>query len=220
MRRPSPGTVIALVALFVALGGPAQAARLISGKEVKPSTLTGKHIKNRSLGTDDLSARANRSLRATAARSIRSGHLATGAVTTTKLAAGAVGTAGVADASLLSADLAAGSVGSEEVSDGQLGGRDVGSFAGVLALDFGAIDRGQCSWVDATVAALAATTPPRSIVDDAVVVTPPAQFPDDQLVLSAAPVAPAKLRVRVCNLNGVEDLDLPLMNFRYISFDF
>jgi hypothetical protein len=44
MRRPSPALVVALVALFVALGGPAQAARLITGKQIKNHSITSKDL--------------------------------------------------------------------------------------------------------------------------------------------------------------------------------
>ena len=60
MRRPSPALIVALVALFVALGGPAQAARLI----------TGKQIKNHSITTKDLARSTIHSLRSTPAGSI------------------------------------------------------------------------------------------------------------------------------------------------------
>ena len=62
MRRPSPALVVALVALFVALGGPAQASRLI----------TGRQIKNHSVTTLDLTRATVRKLRATPANSITS----------------------------------------------------------------------------------------------------------------------------------------------------
>jgi hypothetical protein len=62
MRRPSPALVVALAALFVALGGPAQAARLI----------TGKQIKNHSVTTLDLTRATVRKLRTTPADSITS----------------------------------------------------------------------------------------------------------------------------------------------------
>jgi hypothetical protein len=63
-RRPAPATVIALVALFVALGGTSYAALVITGKnikngsitgkDIKNSTLTGKKVKNRSLTGSDI----------------------------------------------------------------------------------------------------------------------------------------------------------------------
>ena len=53
LRLPRFGSVIALIALFVALGGPAEAARLISGKDIKKNSITAKQVKQRSLrGTD------------------------------------------------------------------------------------------------------------------------------------------------------------------------
>ena len=52
-RRPSASMAVALLALFVALGGTSYAAITITGKNVKNSSLTGKDIKNGSLrGTD------------------------------------------------------------------------------------------------------------------------------------------------------------------------
>jgi hypothetical protein len=53
-RKPSPGTVIALVALFVSLGGSSYAALKITGKDVRRGTLTGKHLKNRSVTGKDV----------------------------------------------------------------------------------------------------------------------------------------------------------------------
>ena len=57
MRRPSPASVIAPSALFVALGGPAQAARLIDGDDIRKGTVGSKQVKDRSLKPRDLSKR-------------------------------------------------------------------------------------------------------------------------------------------------------------------
>ena len=46
IRRPRASTVIASLALFVALGGSATAATLITGAKIKNGTITGKDIKN------------------------------------------------------------------------------------------------------------------------------------------------------------------------------
>lgn len=62
MRRPSPALIVALVALFAAVGGPAQAARLITGKQIKDHTVT----------TKDLARSTVQSLRKTPASSITS----------------------------------------------------------------------------------------------------------------------------------------------------
>ena len=44
-KRPSFTSVIALLALFIAIGGTATAAGLISGKSIKRGTITAKQIK-------------------------------------------------------------------------------------------------------------------------------------------------------------------------------
>jgi hypothetical protein len=58
----SHGTAVAYLALFAALGGTAYAAVTVTGKNIKDGTITGKDVKNRSLGTSKLSATAVSSL--------------------------------------------------------------------------------------------------------------------------------------------------------------
>jgi hypothetical protein len=53
-KRPSPAMVVALIALFVAMGGTGYAALTITGKNVKNSSLTGADVKNNSLGSADV----------------------------------------------------------------------------------------------------------------------------------------------------------------------
>ena len=60
LRRPSAATVIALLALFVALGSTGLAAPVV---ERAKRLITGKQIKNGSLEAKDLSRKARRSLR-------------------------------------------------------------------------------------------------------------------------------------------------------------
>jgi hypothetical protein len=62
-HRPSPAMAVALIALFVALGGSGYAAvkisganltnRSVAGKKLKKSAVTGNEVKNRSLGAAD-----------------------------------------------------------------------------------------------------------------------------------------------------------------------
>ena len=47
---PRPAMVVAVVALVVAVGGTAYAASMIHGNQIKPNTVTGKQVKERSLG--------------------------------------------------------------------------------------------------------------------------------------------------------------------------
>jgi hypothetical protein len=56
------GTAVAYLALFAALGGSAYAAVTVTGKNIKDGTITGRDVKNRSLGTSKLSATAVSSL--------------------------------------------------------------------------------------------------------------------------------------------------------------
>jgi hypothetical protein len=56
------GTAVAYLALFVALGGSAYAAVTVTGQNIKDGTVTGKDVKNRSLGKSKLSATALGSL--------------------------------------------------------------------------------------------------------------------------------------------------------------
>jgi len=55
-HRPSPALVVALIALFVALGGSAYAALVVTGKNVKNGSLTGSDLKNRSVHGSKLGA--------------------------------------------------------------------------------------------------------------------------------------------------------------------
>lgn len=53
-HRPSPALVVAVLALFVALGGTGYAAMAVTGHDVVNSTLTGKDVKNESLTGKDV----------------------------------------------------------------------------------------------------------------------------------------------------------------------
>jgi Collagen triple helix repeat (20 copies) len=55
-------TAVAYLALFAALGGSAYAAVTVTGKNIKDGTVTGRDVKNRSLGTSKLSPSAVSSL--------------------------------------------------------------------------------------------------------------------------------------------------------------
>jgi hypothetical protein len=125
MRRPSPSAVIAAVALFVAVGGPAQAAQLIDGGDIKAGTVGSKQVKDRSIKPRDLTRRAVRTLKVTPARSVTEASLADNAVTTRALAPGSVLTGTVGDGSLTAADLAANSVGTDEVEDNAVGQTEI-----------------------------------------------------------------------------------------------
>jgi hypothetical protein len=117
--------IVALLALFVALGGPARAAKLVNGAKIKPDTVGSKQIKDRSLKVRDLGPGAVRALTATPNGSIGAAQLAENAVTTRAIAPDSVITGTVGDNSLTSADLATNAAGSDEVADNAVGQSEI-----------------------------------------------------------------------------------------------
>ena len=63
LKRPSPALVLAVASLFVAIGGSATAAHLITSKAIKNGTIRGKDVHNRTLGTKKLSRKAIKRLK-------------------------------------------------------------------------------------------------------------------------------------------------------------
>ena len=247
--RPSPTAVVALAALFVALGGPAQAARLIDGKDIKKGTVGSKQVKDRSLKGRDLSKGAVRALTATPDGSIVGAKLAENAVTTRAIAPGSVLTGSVGDNSLTAADLASSSVGTEEVADNAVGqteirnngvgaseiadqsidggeiidggllAHDVGRFAGSLIVNFSALASGECQ-------AAAATGTPADIANtdisnDLVVVAAGDSWPIRLTYGVAGASVPDQFLVYACNpTNSPDAIDPPAVNFRYVVLGF
>lgn len=223
MRRPSPALLIAIAALFVALGGPAKAARLIDGKEIRKGTVTSKQVKDRSLARRELRKSAVRSLRTTPSRSIVDAKLADGAVTTRALAPGSVLTGTVADNSLGAADLAASSVGTEEVADNAVGQTEIrnnGVAASEIAdnsIDGGEIIDGGLSirdvarhvgtfeWAIATLAPGGCQAPASvpvagvDIAGDFVVASPTSAWPGGLVYAINGTSAASEFRVQACN---------------------
>jgi hypothetical protein len=249
MRRPSTASLIAIAALFVALGGPAQAARLIDGKDIKKGTVGSKQVKNRSLKPRDLSKRSVRTLTATPDGSIVGSKLADNAVTTRALATGSVLTGSVADNSLTAADLAASSVGTEEVADNAVGqteirnngvgaseiadqsidggeiidggllARDVGRFSGTLIVDFSDLHGGDCQ--GAPVTGTAADLADADISNDLVVVAPGADWPVRLTYGVTNSTVPDQFVIYACNpTNSVASTDPPPVTFRYVIIGF
>ena len=125
VRLPSPATLIALLALFVALGGPAQAARLIGGKQIKRNAITSKHVKNRSLGLTDLKRQAVAALAATPPNSVRSDQIADGAIAAADLAGASVNSSHVADRTLVGTDIARNAISGDEIGVSAVGGDEI-----------------------------------------------------------------------------------------------
>lgn len=246
-RRPSAALIVALVALFVALGGPAQARKLIDGRDIRPGTVTSRQVRDRSLTVRDLRSSAVRALLAVPDRSVLEADLADGAVSTRALAPGSVLTGTVADNALGAQDLAPNAAGAEEVADnaigqgeirpngvgaseiadqtidggeiidGGLSARDVGRFAGSFLVDFTAVAGRSCG--SAVVRHTAADVAGADISADVILVTPGAGWPAQLTYhVTRAPVDD-QFRVVACNpTDGAEDP--PAVTFGYVILGF
>lgn len=226
MRRPTPATAIALVALFVALGGPAQAAKLIDGGDIKKGTVASKQVKDRSIKPRDLAPDTVRSLKATPPRSVVEASLADNAVTTRALAPGSVLTGTVGDGSLTAADLASNSVGTEEVEDNAVGqteirnngvgaseiadqsidtgevidsgltAEDVARWTGSFSWPIPALSAGKCHLTSVQVSGA-------QIAGDFLVVSPAAAWPRDLVYTANTTGLETEFKVQACNAGAL-----------------
>lgn len=235
---------VALLALFVALDGPATAARIIDGKHIKRNSVTSKQIRNGSLGTSDLSRRARASLRKTPDHSIGSRHLQGRAVTGDKLADGAVDGRVIADGSITGFDLAPGligpgqlapgavtasklagsAVGADAIADGTLTTADIGDFSGSVTIDFKPFGINDCQ--TAEVNPVPTSNGGAQINDDVILVTPQAGF-SDVITVSGTPGVNNTLRIIACRVgkdtrpdrNPTDPIDPPPAQFFYLGID-
>jgi len=210
-RRPSPSMIVALVALFVALGGPAQAQRLI----------TGRQIKDRSLTDRDLSRGTVNYLRTTPHHSVGPLQLKPGAVSIGAIGAGAVGRDQLALGAVGPQRLADSSVSGSKIADGTLQTVDIGSFTGSVAVDFAPFQPGTCQQATANpTPADAAASPAPVIADDLIFVSPSVGWPDP-IVVTGNPGANNTPRIEACYVGRSGDLaiDPPSTVFRYVTID-
>jgi hypothetical protein len=207
VRRPSLATVIALLALFVALGGPAEAARLIGSAGIKDRSIKERDIKRSTV------------------RSLKTPR--NGSVTAGKLATGAVGSAALADRSVGMIDLGLGAVGSAEirdgairtaaVADGSLGARDIARFYGRFSVSMPAIAARTCWAAEPT--GLAAERAGADISQDFVGVTPGSFWPDAQLSFTVSSSAdPRRFVLTACNPTSAT-VPAVTVSFRYVVID-
>jgi hypothetical protein len=228
-RRPSAPMIVALLALFVALDGPATAARFVNGSSIKPNSITNKQVKNGTLGKQDLSKSALTYLRTTPAKSVGVNQLRDGAVggkalagksvDASKLADGAVGNTQLAGKSVdagkladgsvgatqLSLDavtssrVAAGAIGTEAIADGSLQTRDLGDFYGTVSVDFDPFAPNTCQ-VSTFPPVPSNGVPSTSIADDVVSVSPSTTGWPDPIVVTANPGANTTIRIVACRI--------------------
>jgi hypothetical protein len=226
-RRPSAALVVALLALFVAVGGPAEAARLIGSKDVA----------NRSLKTEDLSRKAVRKLQTTPRRSVGERQLRNGAVATAKLRDRAVTPVKIAPAAVGSDQLAAGAVGSRELrpggvgsaqiadgavtgaklADGSLDARDVARFSGRFRVTVPAVAKSTC-WSGEPVG-LAPEQAGADISGDLVLVTPDSSWPERSLAFTVRGSANrSRFVLAGCNATEAATTEVEV-GFRYVVID-
>jgi hypothetical protein len=226
-RSPSIPIAIALLALFVALDGPAHAQRLINGKLLRTGTVTSRALKDRTVKTRDLSRSAYRDLKAVRDGAVSESKLTVGAVTSGKIAAGAVGTSAIADRSVGTADLALGSIGAAQiapngvggaaVADGSLGARDIARYYGRFTMPVPSVPPRSC-WSGAP-AGLAAERARADISRDLVLASPDSRWPDDLLSFTVQNDGHvSRFVIQACNPGGYAAPAFEA-GFRYMIID-
>jgi hypothetical protein len=226
-RRPSAALLVALLALFVAVGGPAEAARLIGSKDVK----------NRSLKTEDLSRKAVKTLQKTPRRSVGERQLRDGAVTGAKLRDGAVTPVKIAPAAVGSAQLAVDAVGTRElrpgaagsvqiadgavtgakVADGSLDARDTARYWGRFRVTVPAVAAREC-WSGEPVG-LGPEQAGADIAGDLVMVTPDSSWPERALAFTVRGSANrSRFVLAGCNVTAAPSAEVEV-GFRYAVID-
>ena len=210
--------VVALIALFIALGGPAEAKkRLIDGGLLRKNTVTGLAIKNGTIAKADLSKTAVRSLTATPAGSVGSAQIVDGQVLAPDLGAGSVGPNQLAAGAVTASKLAADSIGGGSVANGSLQTVDIGSFAGAVQVNtFRAFTTSEPCQVFPAAATPTGGQP--NIADDVVVVSPPASWPET-VIVTGKPSVDNTIRIIAC---WTGQLPVPTPDptvFRYVTFD-
>ncbi len=239
---------VALLALFIALDGPAAAARLIDGSTIKRNSITNKQVRNGTLGTQDLSKRAVKSLKATPSKSVGSAQLRTGAVTNSalgpkavdaskladgsvgntqlaakavdagKLSDGAVGSGQLAMDSVTASKVADNSIGAAAIADGGLQTRDIGDFTGSVSVNFEPFLPNTCQV--APVPDPVPSAPGQMIADDIVSVSPGTTGWPDPIIVTANPGANNSLRIVACRIGGDPPaIDPDRTTFQYVAFD-
>jgi hypothetical protein len=216
--------LVALLALFLALGGPAQARRLINGGDIKKGTIRSKQIKDGTIAMRDINVTVRRQLQATAQRSITEPLLADGAVTVNKLANGSITPAKLGGGAVATGNLADGAVNGAKVADGSLTTADVGRFSGrfrITQQNLGTIAAHAC-WTGEP-QGLAPELAGADISGDALLVTPLGAGYDERLMLTARTSGssqPSRFVLALCNPTEADILPAASgLAFSYVIFD-
>jgi hypothetical protein len=137
LRAPSPALLIALLALFVSIGGVGYAASKIDTNDIKNKAVTKPKIDKQAVTTNRIADQAVKTKKLAdqsvttdkiADQAVTTDKIADQAVSTDKIADQAVSTPKIADAAVTNSKLANNSVASANIIDGQLRASDLGTI--------------------------------------------------------------------------------------------
>jgi hypothetical protein len=227
-RHLNPTSLIAMVALFAALGGVSYAAATIDGKDIKNKSVAGKKLKNKTVTggkvkNDSLTgAQVNESTLGkvpSATNADQAGSAAT--ATNAQNAENAVNAqnavkATTADSATTAANATAigdNTVSSTNVQDGSLTGHDVGRRAGSKTFDFGSIGANACDAFAINIDAGGA-----DMRNDAFAMTFEQSWPTGLTFSTEESDSVGYVRINVCNVTNAV-LNPGLETFRWVAFD-
>jgi hypothetical protein len=221
-KNLNPTSLIAMVALFVALGGVSYAAatingaslvnksvagkklkdKTVTGGKVKSDSLTGTQVKESTLGKVPSAASADQAASATTAASATNAENAQNAVNAQNAATAANATA-IGDDTVSSA----------KVQDGSLTGHDVGRRAGTKTFDFGSIGANACDAFAISIDAGGA-----DMRNDAFALTFEQSWPTGLTFSTENSDSVGYVRINVCNVTNAV-INPGLETFRWVAFD-
>jgi hypothetical protein len=197
-NRISPASLLAMVALFVSLGGVSYAAATITSSQIKDNTVKSKDIRNKTIAGKD----------------VRADTLGGTQVDESKL--GQVPSAASADQATTAANatsIADNSVSSSKVQDGTLTGKDVGRRAGNTSVTVGSIPANACE------SKILDVDPANTdLRDDAFAMTVEQTWPTGLVYAPENSDSPGLVRVNVCNVTGGA-IDAGVQLFHWVAFD-
>lgn len=206
-KHANPASLIAMVALFVALGGVSYAAATINGKDIKNKSVAGKKLKNKTVTGGKVK---NDSLTGTQVNEGTLGKVPSAASADQATSATNATNAGTAANASAIAD---NTVSSAKVQDGSLTGHDVGRRAGTKTFDFGSIAANACEAFPISVDPSNA-----DMRNDAFAVTFEQSWPTGLTFSTENSDSVGYVRLNVCNVTGGV-LNPGLETFHWVAFD-
>lgn len=227
-KHISPASLLAMVALFVSLGGISYAAATIHGKNIKNGTVAGKKLKNQAvtgakvkndsltgaqvnegtLGKVPSAASADQATKATTADSAETANTANSA-NTANTANSATTATTAANATAIAND----TVNSSKVQDGTLTGADVGRRAGNSGITVGNVAANACESH-----AIEVDPGGADMRNDAFAVTFEQDWPTGLVFSTENSDSAGYLRINICNVTGIA-IDAGTQGFHWVAFD-